>query len=56
MDETCKWIRTKDLVWKTECEHQIGTPKKWEPVPGMACICCKKPVEVEDEEVREPAA
>jgi len=45
-DETCKWIRTKDLVWDTQCKHQVGTPRKWEPIEGMACICCKKPVEV----------
>lgn len=44
--ETCKWKRIKDLVWQTECNHQIGTPRKWEPIEGMACICCKKPVEV----------
>lgn len=48
-DETCKWIRTKDLVWDTECKHQVGTPRKWEPIEGMACICCKKPVEVVNE-------
>lgn len=54
LDETCKWIRIKDLVWKTECNHEIGTPRNWEPV-GI-CMCCGKPVEVEDEEVREPAA
>ena len=45
-DETCKWQRVKDLVWSTECKHQIGTPRSWDPVPDMACICCKKPVEV----------
>jgi hypothetical protein len=43
-DETCKWRRVKDLVWSTECEHQIGTPRSWEP--EGSCICCKKPVEV----------
>ena len=47
-EETCQWQRIKDLVWKTACDHQIGTPRKWEPIPGMACICCKKPVEVVD--------
>jgi hypothetical protein len=46
IDETCKWHRIKDLVWSTECKHQIGTPRSWDPVEGMACICCKKPVEV----------
>ena len=45
-DETCKWIRIKDLIWDTECKHQVGTPRKWEPIEGMACMCCKKPVEV----------
>jgi hypothetical protein len=49
LEETCKWTRVAELIWNTECKHQIGTPKKWEPVPGMACICCKKPVEVERE-------
>jgi len=53
IDETCKWRRVKDLIWSTECKHQIGTHKKWEPVEGMACICCKKPVEVVNEEVCE---
>jgi len=43
-DETCKWRRVKDLVWSTECKHQIGTPRSWEP--EGSCICCKKPVEV----------
>ena len=46
MDETCKWQRVKELVWSTECNHQIGTPKSWEPVEGMACFCCHKPIEV----------
>jgi hypothetical protein len=45
-NETCKWYRIKELIWQTGCEHQIGTPIEWEPVPGMACMCCKKPVEV----------
>ena len=46
MEETCKWTRVAELIWDTECKHQIGTPRTWEPIPGMACICCKKPVEV----------
>ena len=50
-DETCKWNRIKDLVWQTACDHQIGTPRKWEPIPGMACIACKKPVEMMDEDL-----
>ena len=50
-EETCQWQRIKDLVWKTACDHQIGTPRKWEPIPGMACIACKKPVEVVDDGV-----
>jgi len=49
MEETCKWKRVAELVWQTGCDHQIGTPRQWEPIEGMACICCKKPVEVEDE-------
>lgn len=53
MEETCKWKRVANLVWQTECNHQIGTPRQWEPVEGMACICCKKPVEVENECVHE---
>ena len=48
LEETCKWKKVAELVWQTECNHQIGTPRKWEPVPGMACMCCKKPVEVVD--------
>ena len=48
-DETCKWERKNPLVWDTECKHQIGTPRSWDPVPDMACICCKKPVEVVNE-------
>ena len=46
MDETCNWYRIKDLIWQTGCDHQIGTPITWEPVEGMACMCCHKPVEV----------
>ena len=46
---TCKWQRIKELVWSTECKHQIGTPRSWEP-EGL-CMCCKKPVEIEDENV-----
>ena len=46
MEESCKWTRVANLVWKTECDHQVGTPRTWEPIPGMACMCCKKPVEV----------
>jgi len=48
-EETCKWQRTKPLIWETGCKHHIGTPRSWEPVPGMACMCCKKPLEVVDE-------
>lgn len=51
IDETCKWRRAKDLVWSTECGHQIGTPRSWEPEGD--CICCKKPLEVEREHVKE---
>lgn len=43
-DETCKWTKKNHLVWKTECDHQIGTPRSWEPEGN--CMCCKKPVEV----------
>lgn len=46
-DETCKWHRIHELIWQTACDHQIGTPVEWEPVPGMACMCCTKPVEVD---------
>ena len=49
MTETCKWTRTNHLVWDTQCNHQIGTPRSWDPVEGMACMCCKKPVEVANE-------
>ena len=49
MEESCKWTRVANLVWKTECDHQVGTPRTWEPIPGMACMCCKKPVEVVNE-------
>ena len=48
-DEHCEWGRVKDLVWNTTCGHQIGTPRSWDPSPGMACICCKKPIEVVDD-------
>ena len=47
MEETCKWKKVASLVWQTGCDHKIGTHPKWEP-EGV-CMCCKKPVEVEDE-------
>ena len=46
-DETCKWRRVKDLVWSTECKHQIGTPRSWEPLDR--CMCCGKILEVVNE-------
>lgn len=48
--DTCKWTRKSHLVWDTQCSHQIGTPRSWDPIEGMACICCKKPVEVANDE------
>ena len=48
-DQTCKWQRVKELIWQTECDHQIGTPKSWEPIEGMSCFCCHKPIEVVEE-------
>jgi hypothetical protein len=53
LEETCKWQRTKPLIWETGCNHHIGTPRSWEPVPGMACMCCKKPLEVVEEQDNE---
>jgi hypothetical protein len=53
MEETCKWTRVAELIWDTQCKHQIGTHKKWEPEEGRECMCCKKPVEVEREHVKE---
>jgi len=46
-DETCKWRRVKDLIWSTECKHQIGTPRNWEPLDR--CMCCGKILEVVNE-------
>lgn len=43
-DETCKWERKNPLVWDTECKHQIGTPRSWEPLDR--CMCCGKILEV----------
>ena len=55
-NETCSWYRIKELIWQTECNHQIGTPIEWEPIPGMACMCCKKPVEVKQPESKTDGA
>ena len=53
LEETCKWTKVAELIWDTECKHQIGTHKKWEPEEGRECMCCRKPVEVEREHVKE---
>lgn len=49
--ESCKWARKNHLVWATECKHQIGTPRSWEP--KGKCMCCGKLVDVLEEDTVE---
>lgn len=44
ISERCPWYRISSLVWETGCDHQIGTPRSWEPKEDSPCMCCKKPV------------
>lgn len=59
-EQKCTWVRIRDLIWETQCKHKIGTPRAWEPIEGMACMCCGKPVYLgegvnEDLQVQESA-